>query len=496
MLRLPRQGMAATVVFGLLAGTLRAQCPDGTPLPCGQARERTPPPNSVAVLYLDNLSRDSADAFLADGLTEEIIIRLSQVQRIAVKSRFEVQRFRGRSAMDAAALGRALDAAYLVTGSVQRAGDRVRLRVELIRAATRALVWGDAFDKASSDLLTIEADIGREVATRVTGQLLPGELTLLARPVTSDPIAYDEYLRGLHTLHGVGDESAQLRAIALFDRAIARDSGFASAFAAKALAWSDLADGFVSPREGYAKSREAASQALARDSSQALAYAMLSTTVLSLDLNGPAAEALARRAVALDPHGGEPYAALSAVLFAEGRMPEAVEEARLAWQNDSLSPDIGFWYSGALVYSGQLDSAAAFVPRYRSAVSAADADPIEGLVLAAQGRLSEAEHLLGWRYYGGLVAGWYVRALLARGDTVAARAVVDSMLAARTAGYYNALPLARVYAELGDVDRGMVWLRRAFEERTAWLNTVRRDPELALLRADPRYAALDAQLRF
>jgi hypothetical protein len=89
-----------------------------------------------------------------------------------------------------------------------------------------------------------------------------------------------------------------------------------------------------------------------------------------------------------------------------------------------------------------------------------------------------------------------VRALLARGDTVAARATVDSMLAARTPGYYNPVALAKAYAALGDIDRGIEWLRRAFDERTQFLVFVRVDDELAALRADPRYAALDRQLRF
>jgi hypothetical protein len=86
--------------------------------------------------------------------------------------------------------------------------------------------------------------------------------------------------------------------------------------------------------------------------------------------------------------------------------------------------------------------------------------------------------------------------VLARGDSAAARATVDSMLAVRAAGYYNPVALARAYAALGDRDRGLRWLQRAFEERTAWLIYVRVDPELASLRADPRYAALDQQLKY
>lgn len=119
------------------------------------------------------------------------------------------------------------------------------------------------------------------------------------------------------------------------------------------------------------------------------------------------------------------------------------------------------------------------------------------MLLGARGDWRGAVRLLGWRYYRGAYdAGMYVRALLELGDTVAARATVDSMLAARTPGYYNPIALARAYATLGDIDRGIEWLGRAIEERTASAVWVRQYPELAALRADPRYAALDRQYRF
>jgi hypothetical protein len=149
-----------------------------------------------------------------------------------------------------------------------------------------------------------------------------------------------------------------------------------------------------------------------------------------------------------------------------------------------------------LTHGHRFDSAAALLPRLRPILGPADADEAEGRLLAAQGDLRGAERLLSWRYYGGSSAGTYVRALLARGDTMAARATVDSMLAARTPGYYNPIALARAYAALGDTDRGLEWLRRAFDERTLWLMYVRTDDELAPLRADPRYAALDRLLRY
>jgi TolB-like protein len=477
-----------------------AQCPDGTPPPCAGARPAQAAaraPNSVAVLYLTNLSRDTADAFLADGLTEEIIIRLGQVPRLEVKSRFEVERVRHQAAQDPAVLGRTLRAAYLVTGSVQRAGDRVRLRYEVIRAATGARVAGDVIDRASSDLLTLESDIAGVVATAITGHLLPEESARLARLLTSDPVAYELYLRGIQAAHNFGDEAALRSAVAFFNRAIEHDSAFAAAFAGKAVAWSMLADGYVTPREGYGQTRVAANQALARDSSLALAWAMLANVAIALDLDAPECSRLARRGIALDPRGGWSRVFLSGALWAEGKTDSALGEARRAWQNDSLFAIMGVNYVNMLVGTGHLDTAAAMIPRIRAILPASDADALEGMVLGARGDWLGAVRLLGWRYYGGAFdAGMYVRALLALGDTVAARATVDSMLAARTPGYYNPVALARAYAALGDIDRGIEWLARAFDERTAMVVWVRQYAELAPLRADSRYAALDRMLRF
>ena len=450
----------------------------------------------MAVLYFDNLSRDTADIYLSDGITEEIIIRLGQVQRLEVKSRFEVQRYRGRALPDPQALGRSLSAAYLLTGSVQRAHDQVRLRAELVRTANRAHVWGDVFDRNGTNLLTVESDIAGAVATAIAGHLLPEERTRLTRPLTVDPIAYDEYLRGVQARNNAFDEPSIRAALNYFDQAIARDSGFAAAYASQAQEWQDLADGYITGREGYARAAAAARQAIARDSSLALPYAMLASAVLALDFDGREAERLARRALALDPRSAPAHGRLSDALWASGRSDAALRERRRAWELDSLSVDNGFLYFNMLLFTHQLDSAAAFLPRYRQVAPASDADLLAGRLLAARGDLSGAALMLNWRSYGGQAAGTYVRVLVERGDSLAARATLDSMLAARAAGYFNPLAIARAYVAVGDIDRGMEWLQRAFEERTIWLTDVRVDDELAPLRADPRYAALDQQLKY
>ncbi len=455
-----------------------------------------PAANSVAVLYFDNLSTDPANAYLADALTEEVIIRLGQVGRLAVKSRFEVQRFRGAAGRsDPIAVGRALGAAYLVTGSVQRAGDRVRLDVELVRTRGGEQVWGDVVDRLSGDLLTVESDIAREVATAITGRLLPAERSRLARALTGDPVAYEEYLRGV-ALSASLDEGPLREALDHFERAIARDPAFAAAYAGEASVWLSLADAYALPREAWTRAARAAGRALALDSSLTLAYAVLGTAEFTLDLDPRHAETLLRRAIALDPRGAMARAILGGLLVVQGHAAEGAAQTSAAWALDSLNSLSSFIYADVMIFGGRRDSLAAMLPRLRAVLPPADATAIEGRLRAERGDLAGARPLLDWRYYGGYLAGWYARAQLAAGDTAAVRAELDSLFARRRTGYVNALAIAKVYAALGDTDRGMEWLGRAFEERTQWLWWVRIDDELAPLRADPRYAALDRQLRY
>ncbi len=223
------EGSDLTPVLSILAAIVAyVQCPDGSPPPCRTVRP-APPPRSVAVLYLDNLSRDSNDLYLADGITEEIISRLGQVARLAVKSRYAVRRFRGRSDQDPAALGRTLGVMHLVTGSVERAGPRTRVRVELVAATSGRHIWGQTFDRPDGDVLAIEDDIAQAVAREVIGRLAPAErVALTARP-TRDPLAYDHYLRGNFYLSRRTSEADGRRALEEYQAALRLDPAFPSA---------------------------------------------------------------------------------------------------------------------------------------------------------------------------------------------------------------------------------------------------------------------------
>ncbi len=231
---------------------------------------------SVAVLYFDNLSRDSNDLYLAEGLGEEITSRLSALGRVQVKSRSAVRRAQAAAAGDLAALGRGLGVRFLVEGSVRRAGRRVRVAVSLVNAADGFRVWGQEFDRATTDLLAVEVEIARDVATMIAGRLQPQERASLAAQPTQSPEAYDHFLRANHYLTQRGPRPLA-RAIAEYQEALRLDSSFTQALArvalsyAVALWWGWPVDG-IGPDALLARGLAATDRILARDSGVADAW--------------------------------------------------------------------------------------------------------------------------------------------------------------------------------------------------------------------------------
>jgi len=311
----------------LVSPRLSGQCPDGSPPPCGRAAQRTTiPPTSLAVLYFENASHDTADAYLAEGITEEIISRLSEVARLQVKSRYQVRRYRTDTTGDAAEIGRQLAVARIVTGSVRRAGNRLRVTAEMVRTATGDVVWSERYDRADTDVLALQEDLATAVATAVTGRLLPTERAVLASQPTRNPAAYDAYLLG--RFYWNKRTAADLVvAAAHFEQAIRTDSNYAQA-------WSGLADAYVLflPAEYDVPGINADS-------------------ILSL------AEHAARRALALAPQLGEAYASLGEIL--EYRMQWV--EARVAFERgvalSPLYPTAHLWYGYDLMVWNRWDEA-------------------------------------------------------------------------------------------------------------------------------------------
>lgn len=504
---------AGTAVLAVLLApvlSVRAQCPDGSPPPCGSARGAVaaPPARSVAVLYFESLSRDTADAYIADGFTEEITGRLGQIERLSVTSRTAARRLRNATTLSTGDIGRALNARFLVNGTVRRSEERLRVTVELVRAATGARVWGDQYDRSAEDLLAIESEVARAVATGIAGQLLPAEAAKLATRPTPSPAAYDHYLRGNRFLWRQ-DEHSVLTAIDEFEAALAVDSAFTAARGGLAYAyglalnWS-YTPGGLSRDSIYARGLAAAERAVHEDSMAADGWLGRGRVQSFGGRTGDMDSAVVsvQRAVALDPRNDAAHQWFGTVLRRVGRFAESKREYQLARAINpyqvQATADLGFvaysqhhfaesvqWYDSAVALDTTFSSS--YSLRARSRAESGDlagalndattalrlALPNERFRLSAElgemearnGQIERARQQLQETF---LAAGWH-------------DGIPDSMVTVRNV-YDPAL--AAVAVGLPDVAIGI--LERA-TPRGPWLWSYLIFPGFDSLRNDPRF---------
>lgn len=298
--------VCASLVFNSVPAM--GQCPDGTPPPCGPLR--APGPRSVAVLYFDNLSPDTTEAYLAEGLTVSLIDRLAAAG-LPVASRFQVRRYRQIEALNPADVSRALGVSALLTGSVRRVGGRIRIWVELVSAPRGTRMWSRQFDRPAEDLLDIESAIAATIADSIAIRLLPAQRDALRRSPTLSPAAYEHLLRGNYLMNAVSVRN-QEGAIAAYEAAIRLDPDARAPRARLAQAWALCAERSLACRRVPRDSAIALGERLAReairiDSTSAEAWIAFAVFLYSASPPRPqAALQAARRAVALDP--GSPVA--------------------------------------------------------------------------------------------------------------------------------------------------------------------------------------------
>lgn len=470
-----------------LAAPLRAQCPDGTPPPCRRAASTPAPgPTSVAVLYLDILSRDSADAFLADGFTEEIITRLAQVSRIEVRSRFASRRFQG-TRTDPQAIARALGVRHVLGGSVQPVGTRLRVRVELLRSGATRPVWTEVYDRPRADLATVLDEVARSVVGEIAGRLLPDERAQLPSRGSRDPAAFEDYLVGRTLLNRY--TAVDLRgAVVRLQRAVERDPAFVEPWALLGVAWGVLWGDFGVPRaEALPRLREAAARGMALDSTYApLVFAR--SAAAFYDADWVAAERLAREAFAAVPRDPMIRVLFAAVLAAVEKPDSAVLVIREAVALDSLSPLLRVSAFYRLYGAGRFTAADSQLTAFRALLPAGAPPPRPAVWLrVAQGRCDDARA-------DAAAGNWELGRALAEACAGAGERAVRSAETLHPHGA-TALDVAFVCALAGRTDDAFLWLERALAERDPLLGFVRELRMLDPLRADPRWAAWLARLR-
>ena len=489
---------AATLGVILLLATaaafLLAPPPPGAEAASGNLAGDVPEQASVAVLPFVNLSNDAGNEYFSDGVTEEILNTLSQVNGLRVASRTSSFQFKGQQ-IDVGDVARRLNVAAILEGGVRHAGDRIRVTAQLVDARNGYQMWGESFDRELKDVFAVQEEIARAITAALSVELTAPDSARIGRRPTDDIDAYTTDLRA-RFFHNNYTERDLRHALELYQQATELDPAFADPWVGIAMAWANLADDWVAPHDAYPRAREASLRALALDSMDAESQFGAVSVLQAYEWNGDASRVHIERGLALNPFSadGHWFAAMDEMIFRRNYD----EAARLLRRGAELDPLAGLHsHYLARTYIAQRRWAdaeresrrlLAVNPRYVMAYrTLGDAQLGAGDAAAAL-----QSYRTGLQLDAGLVrlrAG-EIGALAALGREAEARRRMDELLAEAEQRYVRAEEIAQGWAALGETDRAFAALERAYEARSAGLLFLESWPAYDPLRADPRFDAL------
>jgi eukaryotic-like serine/threonine-protein kinase len=459
----------------------------------GPAPVEDPRP-SVAVLPLVNLSPDRENEYFSDGMTEELITALGKVEGLRVAARTSAFAFKGKEA-DVREIGAKLNVGTVLEGSVRREGRRLRLSAQLVSTKDGYHLWSEEYDRELADVFAVQDDLARAIVAALRVTLQRPSREGLVKTATTDLAAHDLYLQGRFHWNRRTYESMP-QAVRYFERAVARDSTYAEAYAALAEAYVLLPIYGASPAaEAFPRARSAALRALALDSTLGNAHATLGLVREQYEYDWAGAERELRRAIELDPGYATAHQWYAEYLSLTGRAAEARSEAERAVALDPLSPVIRVDQAVTLARARNFDEAI----RVLQGVLETNPDfPVAhaqlGWAYLGAGRLQDAVaeleatvRMTNGRNGNGRLAYAYGRTGRTDSALAMTRALIERYHRESVVPYSVALG----YAGMNDRERALDWLERAVDEHdpnvTLYLGT---DPLLDSLRSDPRFQRL------
>jgi adenylate cyclase len=453
------------------------------------------PTKSIAVLPFENLSRDPDNAFFTEGVQDEILTRLAKVADLKVIARTSTRKFKS-APENLGDIAKQLGVANILEGSVQKAGDQVRVNVQLINALTSAHIWAEIYDRKLTDIFAVESDIAKAIAEALQAKLTGSEKAMMAAQPTSDTTAYELYHKGRSLWEKRSGDNLP-KAIAFYEQAIARDPKYALAYAGLANSYVLLPLYFSVPqRDAMAKAREAALKALQIDPNLAEGHNALGKILNfdDLDLAGAAQEF--QRAIELQPNNATAHQWYgNGPLDSLGRFDQAIAETKRAVELDPLSPIINTDRAYPLYYARRYDEAMA------QSKKTIELDPaffysrqILGMVLQAKGDLAgaiaefeKARQLSGDPLHLSLLAV----AKTKMGDKNIAQQALADLDKVNQDRQGLAYDRAILYLGVGNKEEALRWLEQSYADRDganlSWINV---EPMLDPLRGEPRFEAL------
>jgi TolB-like protein/Flp pilus assembly protein TadD len=445
---------------------------------------------SIAVLPLVNLSRDPDQEYFADGLAEELLNLLAKVPGLHVAGRTSSFSFKGKNE-DLRAIGQKLNVKTVLEGSVQRAGDRLRITTQLINAADGYHVWSETYDRKLTDVFAVQDEISRSVVAALKVQLLPERAVGLERPATN-PDAYAQVLLGRHLIVRGSLQGYQL-ALAAFRKAVELDPKYAPAWAGVAIASFHVGEGVgwhLDSRENdFARTLAAADKAIELGPDLADGYAARGYVRVLKTTDWAGARADLARAIALSPGNAEAICSQGDLFATLGRLPEAIATLSRATELDPLS--VQAWWRLAWYHlgAGHVEEAREIARRTLELFPEhSHAARTLGFALLLETRLDEAQAAFQrsssepFREMGTALVEH------ARGHARESQQALEHIIA--TSGKESTYQIAEVYAFRGQRERAFEWLERSLALQDAGMRYLKHDPLLRPLRADPRYVTL------
>lgn len=466
----------------------------------GKAIFTSGPVESIAVLPFINESGIADMEYLSDGMTETLINSLSQIKQLSVKARSSVFRYKEKE-IDAQKVGNELSVQAILNGRVAQRGDNIILNLELVDVSTGNQIWGEQYNRKTTDLVLLQSEIAQDVSKKLQQKLTGGGQNI-AKNYTTNSDAYQLYLRGLFHWHKRTADDLK-KAIDYFNRAKENDPSFALAYAGLAITYSVLPSNTVMTKQETAeanlKAKAAALKALELDNTLAEAYAVLAE-VKHNEWDFAGAEKDHKKAIELNPNFATAHQWYSEMLANLGRHDEALAEVKKAYELDPFSVavnmNVGMRYGAARRYDeaiAQFKKTIELAPDYPViywALSSAYLEKgmfEEALTPFARALILSKEET---PESAGRITAELRQALKSGGERAFWRKMLEENLEFYKKGIGSPVFIANDYAKLGEKDKAFEWLEKAYDERDSQLTYLKTYSAFDNLHADPRYKDL------
>jgi len=454
---------------------------------------------SIAVLPLKNLSADPQQDYFADGMTEALITELGRISTLRVLAYRSANRY-PQTATPLSEIARELKVDALLEGAVLRSGDRVRITANLVVAVPERHLWAETYEFDSRDVLAVQGEVARDVARQIQVKVTAQEKARLTTSRRVNPEAYEAYLLGRAYFNKIPAGTSWMRAKEYFEKAIAKDPGFAPAYAALAQLHARTRGSLArDPEANRVQTRQWAEKALKLDDTLAETHTALARIAFH-EWDWAGAEREYRRAVALNPSDALARIWYAQYLYATKRFEEAVTQARLAQQLDPGSLFVNTRAGAAYFLAGRVDEAMA---SWQKALELDPGYPDASIELARsyvtqglhQNAISALQKALIFTDREPLVLGALAHAHARAGQRAEALKIVSELrrLEGRVGPEDRNVPrfsFVWAYAGLGDKEQAFAWLEKAYQERRDLMVALNIDPLVDPLRSDPRFQDL------